>query len=115
VVLQTPSRSVWDGVYTDEQAGRGNDLFMNRCATCHDPSEFAGQAFIDQWKGQTAFNLFDTIRTEMPKDNPGSLSADNYRDIVTFMFKANSFPVGKVELEAKDDVLKQIRIEPKSR
>src|SRR5258705_13425108 len=59
VVLQAPAKSVWDGVYTDDQATRGNTVFMNSCATCHDVmSEFSGAAFLPMRKGQTAFNVY---------------------------------------------------------
>ena len=29
------SRSVWDGVYTEEQAKRGEQLYRKECGTCH--------------------------------------------------------------------------------
>ena len=29
------SRSVWDGVYTDEQAKRGQTLYGKECSSCH--------------------------------------------------------------------------------
>ena len=28
-------RSIWDGVYTDQQAQRGSDLYGRKCASCH--------------------------------------------------------------------------------
>jgi mono/diheme cytochrome c family protein len=115
-MIQAPAKTVWEGVYTEDQAARGKTVFNDSCATCHDlTSEFSGPAFLDMWKGQTAFNVFDTIKTEMPKDNPGGLTKQNYIDIVAFMFKSNTFPSGKSDLEPDDDTLKQIRIEPKPR
>ena len=115
IVLQAPA-SVWDGVYTDDQAARGGEVFNKSCASCHDLNgEFAGTAFMSMWKGQTALDLFDKMRNEMPMDNPGSLTPKVYADIEAFLFKTNAFPSGKAELEPKDDVLKQIKIEPKGR
>src|SRR5438309_7860424 len=62
VVLQAPAKSVWDGVYTNEQAARGNAAFMKNCSSCHDVnSEFSGSAFMGMFKGQTAFDVYDTI------------------------------------------------------
>ena len=29
------TRSVWDGVYTEEQAKRGEELYRKECASCH--------------------------------------------------------------------------------
>ena|SRR5215472_3563751 len=116
MVLQASPQSVWDGVYTDEQATRGGEAFAKSCAGCHDlTGEFTGTAFMNMWKGQSAFDLFEKMRTEMPMDNPGSLTQQNYVDVVSFFFKSNSFPAGKAELAAKDDTLKLIKIEPKSR
>ena len=34
ITAQT-TRSVWDGVYTSEQAQRGSTLYANSCASCH--------------------------------------------------------------------------------
>src|SRR5438876_3128832 len=31
----TESRSVWDGVYTEEQAKRGESIYRKECAVCH--------------------------------------------------------------------------------
>jgi mono/diheme cytochrome c family protein len=116
MVLQAPPQSVWDGVYTDDQATRGEATFNKTCVACHDlKGEMMGDAFMNTWKGQKAFDLYDKIKNEMPMDNPGSLTPQTSVDIVSFLFKSNAFPSGKSELEAKDDTLKQIKIEPKSR
>jgi mono/diheme cytochrome c family protein len=116
LVLQAPAQSVWDGVYTDDQATRGAETFNKSCAGCHDlKGEFTGPAFMSMWKGQTAFDLYDKMRSEMPMDNPGSLTQKSYIDVVAFMFKSNAFPTGSNELDAKDDTLKQIKIEPKGK
>ena len=116
MVLQAPPQSVWDGVYTDDQAARGEATFNKTCVACHDlKGEMTGDAFLNTWKGQKAFDLYDKIKSEMPMDNPGSLTPQTSIDIVSFLFKSNSFPSGKTELEAKDETLKQIKIEPKGR
>ena len=115
VALQAPSRTVWDGVYTDDQATRGEKAVTDNCESCHMKSDFAGKDFLNVWNGQTAFALYDNIKTLMPMDQPGKLTKETYADIVAFMFKSNSFPSGKEELPSDDGVLKQIKIEPKGR
>jgi len=35
ICAQPSERSVWDGVYTAEQAKRGEALYANNCASCH--------------------------------------------------------------------------------
>ena len=45
------------------------------------------------------------------KDGPGSLSPDQYADVLAFMLEKNKFPAGKTELPADLDGLKTIRID----
>ena len=98
-----PTRSVWDGVFTEEQARRGRRIFQSRCADCHKPSEFkAGY--------ETAYEIFSS-RSEMPESAPGSLSAQEYADLIAYIFEANDMPAGKEELKGDPEVLKKIRIE----
>lgn len=115
IVLQAPSKTVWDGVYTDDQATRGEKALTENCEACHMKTDFSGKDFLGTWNGQTAFALFDNIKTNMPMDSPGKLSKETYADIVAFMFKSNQFPSGKDELPTDDEVLKQIKIAPKGR
>src|SRR5688572_1251729 len=44
------SRSVWDGVFTAEQATRGSTEFQENCASCHGP-ELQGTADAKALKG----------------------------------------------------------------
>ena len=113
------SRSVWDGVYTAEQAKRGADLYSNECASCHglalNGGEMAppltGGEFLSNWNGLTVGDLFDRIRQTMPADRPGSLNREKDADIVAHILSMNQFPAGSQELERQTEVLKQIRIE----
>ena len=41
VHAQPPTKSVWDGVYTEAQASRGKALYSQECASCHG-SELTG-------------------------------------------------------------------------
>ncbi len=111
---QSPSgRSVWDGVYTEGQAARGLVVFTASCASCHSPAEFNGDAFLGAWEASTALDLFGTIQTKMPMDNPGSLKPEEYVDVMAFFFRGNAFPAGKDELTTDREQLKLIRIERK--
>jgi len=114
------SRSVWDGVYTKEQAGRGQDTYHDVCLSCHgetlngaEAPPLAGEEFLRAWNGKTAGDLFTAMSKTMPDDDPGSLSAGEYADLVAYIMSANSFPAGKKELESDVDTLKEIRIEAK--
>ena len=116
---QTASRSVWDGVYTTEQAGRGAAGYANECALCHGTDLTGGESapplmggeFQSNWNGLTVGDLFERIRTSMPASRPGKLNRDQNSDILAFILSVNQFPAGKTELERQTEVLKQIRFE----
>jgi pimeloyl-ACP methyl ester carboxylesterase len=110
-------RSVWDGVYTEEQARRGESLYGKECASCHredsggeEASALAGPAFLANWDGLTVGDLCERIRVSMPPDNPRRLSRRQITDILGHMLKLNGFPAGKTELAREAEAQKQIRI-----
>jgi mono/diheme cytochrome c family protein len=116
---QSGERSVWDGVYTDEQAKRGEALYREHCGSCHgaemeggeEAPPLAGGAFLSNWDGLTIGDLFERMRTTMPLNRPGQLSRPDNADILAYMLSVNQFPAGKTELEHKTESLKQIRFE----
>jgi mono/diheme cytochrome c family protein len=109
--------SVWDGVYTEEQTGRGKPLYAKECASCHGSSmtggeeapPLTGSAFMANWSGLTVGDLFERIRVSMPEGRPGTLSRQQNADILSYMLSVNQFPAGKTELQKDTDRLKQIR------
>lgn len=121
VSAQQATISVWDGVYTADQAKRGADGYATNCASCHgDQLEGGGQAppltgseFMGNWTKQSADDLFEIVKSTMPADKPGTLSRARNADIMAFIFQANGFPAGKTELPTEAESLKRIRIEDK--
>ena len=103
-----PSKSVYDGVYTAEQAKRGTTSFNSTCAMCHGESmqggggapAAAGPEFIFSWGGKNAGELFTYLKANMPPGGGGTLSDQRYADIMAAIFKTNEFPEGKTELTA---------------
>ena len=109
------SRSVWDGVYTREQATRGA-LTSGLCTQCHgdsfqgDPAPpLTGADFLAKWDGRSVGDLFELIRQTMPDDDPGSLVGQQYADLLAYIFSLNKFPAGTTELATEAEPLKQIR------
>ena len=110
---ETPSqgqRTVWDGVYTDGQAERGQAEYAAECSECHaadlrgdntSPS-LVGMSFAFLWGGSTLGELFSQVQEQMPTDRPGTLSGQTYRDILAFILRANNYPQGDKELEGDD-------------
>ena len=116
---ETPAqdqRTVWEGVYTEEQAERGNAQYTESCAACHAPDlrgnntspSLVGQGFAFLWGGSTLGELFRRVQQVMPPDRPGTLPEQSYRNILAFILSANGYPTGPEPLE--DDVLDQIVI-----
>jgi mono/diheme cytochrome c family protein len=119
VVLGQTARSVWDGVYTTAQAGRGKLLSGEECARCHSESlgggeaapALAGEAFVARW--QNVGELFEKIRTTMPTDSPGRLGRREYADILAYILSVNKFPAGTKDLPGETAELNSIKIENK--
>jgi hypothetical protein len=106
-------KSVWQGVYNESQAARGDTEHQNNCTTCHGTEKYSGEAFAKAWIGRTAFDLFDQLKTTMPDDNPGGLSVQQYTDIIAFIFKVNGMPAGADSLSTDPEALRRIRIDAK--
>jgi len=118
--------SVWNGVYTGAQGNRGEKVQEAACVSCHGPRfngagqpdmppspAIAGATFLFKWKGKTLAELFDYVRTKMPPDNPGTLSAQDSVDAVAHMFAVSKLPAGDKELPPDPSVLAGIVIEDK--
>jgi mono/diheme cytochrome c family protein len=105
--------STLDGLYTDEQAGRGKDVYLAACRSCHTPMSHTGATFNKWWRGKKLSDLFLFVETQMPKNDPGSLAVEDVADVVAYLLKMNAMPVGKVELYPDPDSLKKYRIESK--
>ena len=107
---QAPSRTVNDGVYSSGQASRGEALFQSICTTCHQPDRFTGKEFVSGWTGKPLSELFKAVQT-MPEDNPGSLNAQQYADVMAYFLQLNKFPTGSDELKGDADALGGIQFE----
>ena len=97
-------RSVWDGVYSEEQAARGKDEYEYNCGNCHihdlsgdsikEVPALAGPDFMAKWAGKSVKELLDYMATNMPQDSRGTLGAKTYADIAAYVLKVNTFPAG---------------------
>lgn len=111
--------SVWDGVYTQQQAVRGKTLYAQHCGSCHGANldgqgpipPLAGPDFKSNWNGQTLADLLDKMQTSMPADKPGSLSREQNADILAFLLFENGFPAGQAALSPDAAALLKIKFE----
>lgn len=103
--------TILDGVYSQEQAARGQDAYSRNCARCHQ-ADLAGTGgapalitttFTDNWREGYLSNLFHHIQTWMPPQNlKGTLPEQRYLDILTYILAANEYPAGPKELTTGD-------------
>lgn len=105
------TKSILTGAYTAAQARSGEALFRRVCAQCHAVAQFNDPNFLRSWSGRTAREMFETIRTQMPQDNPGSLRRDEYAAVIAYIFQLNHLPPGDAPLPADTAALRRIRIE----
>lgn len=100
--------TVWQGVYTQAQAARGQSEYATHCANCHrdDLSGYndilKGRRFMEKYRESTLHLLFDKTKTTMPRGAPATLSDKVYVDIVSYVLKVNEFPAGDRELRVED-------------
>jgi mono/diheme cytochrome c family protein len=117
VAAQAGGKTQWDGVYTQEQAKRGDELYAQHCASCHGPDMTGGEMapgltggeFASNWNDLSLGDLFERMRISMPQNNPGSLSRAQNADILAFMLFKSNFPEGKTELPPQTEVLNTIK------
>jgi mono/diheme cytochrome c family protein len=103
-----------------DQQTRGKTLYNDKCASCHmenlkgstETPPLTGDQFWMNWETYSANNLVEQIRTTMPEDNPGSLTRQQYVDVVAYVLKTNEVPfTGDLPMDA--DGLKKISIKKK--
>ncbi len=126
-------RTVIDGVYTTEQAKRGREQYRKRCVLCHldngegqqavpeiagqsleregdaEAPPIAGDEFLAKWNGHSVRELFERT-SAMPVGSPGSLTPQQYADLVALILEMNKLPAGTQELPADRDALERITI-----
>ena len=110
-------RSVFDSVYSAEQAQKGKVLYGNRCAKCHGENlggdrapALAGPYFFERW--ESVGDVLQLARKTMPQDEPASLSPQEYVDIISYVLSFNGLPAGQTSLPPDPDKLRAIKIEP---
>lgn len=116
--LAQDGSSIWDGVFTAEQAIRGEAVYTEACIACHgqdlggnsNSPGLVGMGFMFLWEGRSVGEFLEKIRSEMPTDRPGQLSIENYQDVVSYILQKNSYPAGAAELSSEAALLDAITI-----
>ena len=112
---------IWDGVYSIDQASRGETVYSETCVSCHgqdlggnsNSPGLVGMGFMFLWEGKTLGEFFEKIRSDMPTDRPGQLTQQNYLDVLAYILLQNAFPSRTEELSSSLDILNEITISSK--
>lgn len=114
-----PPTSVLDGIFTEVQAERGRAAYGEHCAECHGEELRGGEmapgltgvAFRFRWRGLNLGDIFESIESTMPPEEPETLGDQAYIDVVAFLLSANGYPAGDRELVADPVLLQGVAVE----
>ena len=117
VQAQGPT-SVNDGIYTAAQADRGKAVYAMNCAGCHGEKAEGGNAgptlsgpdFTNGYKDGNASALYGKISMDMPSSAPGSLTPEQYADVLAYLLSINKYPAGQAEIPKDGGNLKAVKM-----
>jgi len=99
------ARSIAEGVYSDTQATRGQQLYQKLCVNCHGAAlegvvgpPLAGDAFLSVWSARSLADLVNKMEQTMPPGQPDSMGRPQVIDVAAFILRSGKFPAGKSEL-----------------
>lgn len=135
--LRAADRTVWDGVYTEAQAGRGKVAYEKGCQSCHaaaggggfgitySGTALKGQRFVQTWEddllGLVAYAMSpppgSTLSqkeqrhgdSDAPRGAKDPLTPGDYIDVMAYLFQLNGFPTGMAELTTANMASIQLR------
>ncbi|MDQ3460118.1 MAG: c-type cytochrome [Deinococcota bacterium] len=114
------SEETGNGLYTAEQAERGQEAYEKHCSSCHGAElegsghfpPLTGDRFWRRWEGRTAWELYEFTHDNMPLGQGGSLPEESYADILAFQLAHYGYPEGEAALVPDEEGLAEIILEP---
>ena len=106
-------------LFTADQAKAGAVVYQKSCAECHgaalegvEAPALKGSGFREMAAAQSlhADALLNTVSQTMPQSDPGSLSADDYNNVVAYMLEQNGFAPGLTPLSPSNQNLKDATV-----
>jgi mono/diheme cytochrome c family protein len=93
--------------FTAAQAQRGVAAYADHCALCHGEAmtggagapALSGPEFAFGWKGRPVSDLYTYVHDMMPPGQAGSLSDQDYLDVVSAILAKNGQAPGDAELK----------------
>ena len=121
------TRSIWDGVYTKQQAAQGNAIYKTHCVACHGKTLNGNRftpplngVFLSGWSSLSIKDLFYKIQETMPARRGDAsarvttLKGPETAQVLAYLLQANRVPAGSTELASELSVLERIRIQPRA-
>ena len=106
-------RSSHSGVYTDEQADKGLEVYNTNCANCHNAQNpLSGTRFLRLWSDRSLYRLYEFMSTLMPYPAPGTLSPREYSAVMAYVLRLNGYPAGTTPLSEVPFEIAQINLDP---
>jgi len=111
------AQSAAPAIYTAEQATAGAQVYAAQCAACHGNQlegvagpALKGQGFkaMATAQGLNGESLLQVVALSMPQTDPGSLSPEQYAQVVAYMLRENGYPAGSEPLSASNPHLKEL-------
>lgn len=105
--------------FTEAQVQRILPTYERLCAECHGESydggliggpPLRGSVFLQRWGGRSVAPLFAYTSSQMPQGGPGTLSSQQYADLVALMLRANGHEAGDVELRGDPAALEEVGV-----
>lgn len=108
----TPApKTTLSGVYTLAQATKGEEMYYGVCVNCHPKGTYAGDSFKSNWSGRPLSDLYDWVKTKMPKSDPGSLTPAESVQVMAYILQQNKMPAGSTPMSTDRNVLGAIKIQ----
>mgnify|MGYP000116552961 FL=1 len=88
--------------YSAAQAAAGKTTYERQCVACHgaglDDGEFGpmlrGDEFLLRWAGKSVEEFFHYVSDTMPTAQPGSLSEEEYLNVIAYLMSRNTISAG---------------------
>jgi polar amino acid transport system substrate-binding protein len=109
-------------LYTRAQAKAGKRVFLQHCVKCHGKNlqgtlgpAIAGTSFLQtaQRNHWSMYIIRYLVVNNMPLHSPGSLSKEQYADVLAYLLASSCYPAGDKPFPQQDDAeLKNVELQP---
>ena len=104
---------------TAAQVQQGRGVYNAHCVSCHGPllsdgiaRPLVGRHFRANWGFGSAAGLRDYMRRQMPPGLGGSLSEEEYTQVLALILRENGYETGDVPLATEDEALVKMGLFP---